>query len=40
MTSVTHQRKAIDLIAEAHAAWAGLASACSEIGICLRTLER
>jgi hypothetical protein len=40
LTSVTHRRKAIELIGEAHAAGAGLVSACGEIGICLRTLKR
>ena len=40
LTSAFHRRKAIELIAEAHAAGAGLVSACSEIGICLRTLKR
>ena len=40
LTSVAHRRKAIELIGEAHAAGAGLVSACGEIGICLRTLKR
>ena len=40
LTSAAHRRKAIELISEAHAAGAGLVSACSEIGICLRTLKR
>ena len=30
----------MELIGEAHAAGAGLVSACGEIGICLRTLKR
>jgi putative transposase len=40
LTSAVHRRKAIELISEAHSAGAGLVSACSEIGICLRTLKR
>jgi hypothetical protein len=40
LTSAVHRRKAIELISEAHTAGAGLVSACSEIGICLRTLKR
>lgn len=40
LTSAAHRRKAIELISEAHAAGAGLVSACSEIGISLRTLKR
>ena len=40
LTSAAHRRKAIELISEAHAAGVGLVSACSEIGICLRTLKR
>jgi len=40
LTSAAHRLKAIELISEAHAAGAGLVSACSEIGICLRTLKR
>ena len=40
LTSAAHRLKAIELIYEAHAAGAGLVSACSEIGICLRTLKR
>jgi transposase-like protein len=40
LTSSAHRRKAIELISEAHAAGAGLVRACSEIGICLRTLKR
>ena len=40
MTSAAHRCKAIELIREAHAGWAGLVSARSEIGICLRTLNR
>jgi transposase InsO family protein len=40
LTSAVHRRKAIELIGEAHAAGAGLVSACGEIGICLRTLKR
>ena len=40
LTSAAHRRKAIELIGEAHAAGAGLVSACAEIGICLRTLKR
>ena len=40
LTSAAHRLKAIELINEAHAAGAGLVSACSEIGICLRTLKR
>jgi len=40
LTSAAHRRKAIELISEAHAAGAGLLSACNEIGICLRTLKR
>ncbi len=40
LTSAAHRRKAVELISEAHAAGAGLLSACSEIGICLRTLKR
>jgi transposase InsO family protein len=40
LTSAAHRRKAIQLISEAHAAGAGLVSACSGIGICLRTLKR
>jgi putative transposase len=39
LTSAAHRRKAIELISEAHAASAGLVSACGEIGICLRTLK-
>ena len=39
-THLTHRLKAIELINEAHTAGAGLGSACSEIGICLRTLKR
>lgn len=34
-----HRRKVIELIGEANAAGACLVSACSEIGICLRTLK-
>jgi putative transposase len=40
LTSAVHRRKAIELIGEAHAAGAGLVSACGEIGIYLRTLKR
>ncbi|WP_255441039.1 DDE-type integrase/transposase/recombinase [Synechococcus sp. HK01-R] len=40
LTSAAHGRKAIELISEALTAGAGLVSACSEIGICLRTLKR
>ena len=40
MTSAAHRRKVIELIGEANVAGAGLVSACSEIGICLRTLKR
>jgi len=40
LTSASHRLKAIELISEAHAAGADLVSACSEIGICLRTLKR
>ena len=40
LTSAAQRLKAIELISEAHAAGAGLISACSEIGICLRTLKR
>ncbi len=40
LTSADHRRKAIELISEAHAAGVGLVRACSEIGICLRTLKR
>jgi len=40
LTSAAHRRKAIELISEAHTSGAGLVSACSEIGICLRTLKR
>ncbi len=40
LTSAAHRRKAIELIGEAPAADAALLSACGEIGICLRTLER
>ena len=40
MTSAACRRKAIELISEAHAAGAGLVSACREIGSCLRTLKR
>jgi transposase-like protein len=40
LTSALHRRKAIELIGEANAAGACLVSACSEIGICLRTLKR
>jgi hypothetical protein len=40
LTSAVHRRKAIELIGEAHAAGAGLLSACGEIGICVRTLKR
>jgi putative transposase len=40
LTSAVHRRKAIELISEAHSAGEGLVSACSEIGICLRTLKR
>jgi hypothetical protein len=40
LTSAAHRLKGIELIYEAHAAGAGLVSACSEIGICLRTLKR
>jgi putative transposase len=40
LTSAVHRLKAIELIGEAHAAGAGLLSACGEIGICLRTLKR
>jgi transposase-like protein len=40
LTSAALRRKAIELISEAHAAGVGLVSACSEIGICLRTLKR
>jgi len=39
LTSAFHRRKALELIGEAHAAGAGLVRACSEIGICLRTLK-
>ena len=39
MTSAVHRRKAIELIAEAHASGTGLVRACGEIGICLRTLQ-
>ena len=40
LTSAAHRRKATELIYETHVAGAGLISACSEIGICLRTLKR
>ena len=40
LTSAAHRLNAIELINEAHTAGAGLGSACSEIGICLRTLKR
>ena len=40
LTSAVHRHKASELIGEAHAAGAGLASACNEIGICLHTLKR
>jgi len=40
LTSAAHRLKAIELICEAHAAGAGLLSACGEIGTCLRTLKR
>ena len=40
LTSAAHRRKAIELISEEHAAGASLVRACSEIGICLRTLKR
>ena len=40
LTSAVQRRKVIELIGEANAAGAGLVSACSEIGICLRTLKR
>jgi hypothetical protein len=40
LTSAVQRRKAIELISEAHTAGAGLGSACSEIGICVRTLKR
>jgi len=40
LTSAAPRREAIELISEAHAAGAGLLSACGEIGICLRTLKR
>ena len=40
LTSAAHRRKAIELISEAHTSGAGLGSACSEIGIWLRTLKR
>ena len=40
LTSGVQRRKAIELIGKAHAAGAGLLSACGEIGICLRTLKR
>ena len=39
LTSTTHWHKAIELIGEANTAGARLVSACSEIGICLRTLK-
>ena len=35
-----HQRKVIELVAEANAAGDGLLRACDVIGICLRTLKR
>ena len=35
LSSAAHRRKAIELITEAHAAGAGLVSACDEIGIWL-----
>jgi transposase-like protein len=40
LTSAAYRRKSIELISEAHTAGAGLVSACSAIGICLRTLKR
>ena len=40
LTSAAYRRKAIELLDEAHAAGAGLVSACGEIGICLGTLKR
>jgi len=40
LASAACRRKVIELISEAHAAGAGLVSACREIGICLRTLKR
>ncbi len=40
LTSATHRQKAIELIGEANTAGARLVNACSEIGICLRTLKR
>jgi putative transposase len=39
LTNAAHRRKAIELITEAHTADAGLVSACSEIGMCLRNLK-
>jgi len=40
LTSAAHRKKPLELISEAHAAGAGLARACCEIGISLRTLKR
>lgn len=40
LTSASHRRKVIELISEANVAGAGLVSAWSEIGICLRILKR
>ena len=40
LTRAAHRQKAIELIGEANAAGAGLASACRQIGICPRTLKR
>ena len=40
LTRASQRLKAIELINEAHAAGAGLVSACGEIGISLRTLKR
>jgi transposase-like protein len=40
LTSATYRLKTIELVSEAQAGGAALVSACSEIGICLRTLKR
>jgi hypothetical protein len=40
LTSAACRQKVLELISEAHTAGTGLGSACSEIGICLRTLKR
>jgi hypothetical protein len=40
LTNAAHRRKAIELIGEANAAGASLMSACGEIGMSLRILNR